>query len=211
MTRAILILWACAGLLAVAGCSRPPPPHSISHQTTKRASEPARVAVLPFWTGDKVGRSANVVGETFAASLRELAHHEVILVSNERRRAILPGGDDVLAVGSMKADDLIQLREALHVDAVVLGRIEQFESFDPVSLGLSVHLVSCLDGEVLWSATAHLDSARDEVQQDLKYWYGDLNGRGNASIGGWKMALSSPALFSRYACDRLVETLGWKE
>ena len=211
MIRPLIPAALCLTLALVAtGCSRPPPPQAISHQTTHRATEPARVAVLPFWMGDKVGRSAGVVGETFAASLREQAHHEVILVSTERRRAILPG-EDVLAVGSITADELIKLREELHVDAIILGRIEQFESFDPVSIGMSVHLVSCLDGEVLWSATAHLDSARDAVQQDLKHWYGDQTGTGNTSIAGWKSALSSPSLFSRYACDRLVETMAWKD
>ncbi len=202
-------LVALLALLPLAGCTRPPAPQGLSYQTTAQAGEALRVAVLPFWLGDRVGRTAQGVSDQFAASLRTLGRHEVINVTPERRRTLLP--DDALAANRLSTDALVRIREALQVDAVILGRIEQFDSFDPPVLGLTVHLVSCLDGEVLWSATAHLDGGRQDVQDDLQWWNDHQNGDGNRSLAGWRLALSSPATFARYASDRLVETIPYTE
>lgn len=191
--------------LVAAGCARTSPPPATSWRTSARAAEPGRVAVLAFWSGDGVGRSAAATSEAMAASLRELGLHEVLSVGTERRRALLP--DDVLLANRLSVEQLLRLRDELRCDAVLLGRIEQFNAYDPVALGLSVHLVSCADGEKLWEATTHLDGARQEVQDDLRRWYERTAGHGAPGIAGWRGVLASPARFARYATDRLVSTL----
>ena len=206
MIRGVLLF---SALMLLVGCTRPAAPQGRSFQTTPQASEALRVGVLPFWQGEKVGRSAQQITDNFAASLRTLGRHEVINVTPERRRILLP--DDALATNRITTDALVRLREALQVDAVVIGRIEQFDSFDPPVIGMTAHLVSCLDGSVLWSATAHLDGGRQDVQDDLEWWSDHQNGAGNRSIAGWRLALSSPATFARYATDRLVETIPYPE
>ena len=200
---------ALAILALLVSCTRPDPPQGLSFQTTPQANEALRVAVLPFWQGEKVGRTAAQISDQFAASLRTLGKHEVINVTLERRKAVLP--EDPMAANRLSTDNLVHLREALQVDAVVVGRIEQFDSFDPPVIGMTVHLISCLDGNVLWSATAHLDAGRQDVQDDLEWWTEHQNGEGNRSLAGWKLALSSPATFARYTTDRLVETIPYAE
>jgi hypothetical protein len=199
--------WLLAGLAAclLTACGRPPAPQSISWQTTPAANDPLRIAVLPLVAVAGVGRTANTIDESLLAALRILGKHEVVPVANDRARELLPAS--AMENSEVSGADLLRLRDALHVDAVVVGRIDQFQSYDPVSLGLTVHLVSVNDGTVLWSATAHLDSGRSDVQNDVRYWYENANGTGNISLTGWRLALSSPTLFSRYVADRLVETL----
>jgi hypothetical protein len=68
-------------------------------------------------------------------------------------------------------------------------------------------LVSVADGSVLWSASAHLDSGRSDVQKDLRWWHDHSNGGGLATISGWRLAMTSPSIFSRYVADRLIETI----
>lgn len=203
LARSAGMLVALVAMLA--SCGRPPAPQSISSRTSTRAGEPMRVALLPLVAADGVGRSAHVLDDALIAALRTSGRHEVVPVALERARLLLPPAS--IEASAISTQDLLRLRDQLRVDAVVLGRVEQFQAFDPVAVGLTVHLVSVEDGAVLWSATAQLDAGRQDVQKDLRWWYDHANGGGNATISGWRLAISSPSLFSRYVADRLVETV----
>jgi hypothetical protein len=182
--------------------SKPGPHELLSSHTTPQASTVHRVAVLPFYLGQDVGRSAAAMNESMPAALRELGLHEVISVGLAQRDLLLP--DDPLMANHLTTDQLLKLRDALHCDAVLIGRIEQFDSFDPISIGVSAHLVSCLDGTVPWSAIGHFDGHRQDVQDEIADWYGRAIGSENASISGWRSVLQSPRLFTRYVAERLV-------
>jgi TolB-like protein len=163
------------------------------------------VAVLPFFCAEGVGRSAGVMGESMAAGLRELGLHEVVLVSPETRDRLIP--HDVVMANRMRAEDLLTIRDELRVDAVLLGRVEQFDSFDPIAMGVTCALVSCKDGEVLWSATGHFDGHRQDIQDEVRHWYQrTLSAQANP-ISGWKVVLQSPKLFSRYIAERLAQSI----
>ena len=192
-------------VLCMNGCTRPPPPASISAQTCAAANEPMRIAVLPFVLADGVGRSAHALDEAFPAALRTLGRHEVIGVPMEKARLLLPA--EAIERSTITAADLLRLRDALQVDAVIIGRVDQFKGFDPLAIGATAHLVAVTDGAVLWSATAELDASRADVQDDVQWWHDHGNGSGNASLAGWRLTLSSPSAFSRYVADRLVETI----
>lgn len=211
MKPAILL----ALLLLAAGCAdaarnpfrRMPvaPPGSVAWHTTPRAIEPARVAVLPFALADRVGKGAAELSPAFAASLRAVGVHETTLVTAERAQALAVPD---LHAGRVPVDSLLAVRDATGCDAVVIGRVEQFDGFHPVSLGASLHLVSCHDGAVLWSAQIQLDTRREDVQRDIEAWWRRHSGSQAAAVNGWKSVLSTPRDFCRYAADRLAWTLG---
>lgn len=199
-------------LVALAGCDvRSPfrrmpvaPPGTVSWQTTPRAIEPMRVAVLPFAVADGLGKSASDFAPAMADSLRALGRHEVVLVRPEQAaRLQLPD----LRTGSVPVDALLAVRDATNCDAVLLGRIEAFDGFHPVSLGVAAHLVSCQDGAVLWSAQAQLDGKREDVQRDIEGWWKRTTGDQAVAVNGWKSVLASPREFCRYAADRLAWTI----
>lgn len=206
MMRFLPALYLGICLAACVGCTpfwRRSLPHEVmSCTTTPRAAEAGRVAVLPFFCADGVGRSAGVMGDSMATGLRELGLHEVILISPEQRDRLLP--HDVVLANRMRAEDLLAIRDALHVDAVLLGRIESYDSFDPISIGVTCALISCRDGEVLWNATGHFDGHRQNIQDEVRYWYGRTLSAESNPISGWKVALESPKLFTRYVAERLA-------
>jgi hypothetical protein len=205
----------CLAVLTLAGCadlSRNPfrtfpaaPPGSVAWHTTPRATEALRVAVLPFVLAEKVGKGAAELSPCTAGSLRALGIHEVVLVGPERAMHLqLPD----LHEGKVPVDALLAVRDATGCDAVVIGRIEHFDGFHPVSIGASLHLVSCHDGAVLWSAQIQLDSRREDVQRDIEGWWKRSAGEQATAVNGWKSVLSTPRDFCRYAADRLAWTIG---
>ncbi|MCS6970962.1 MAG: hypothetical protein RMM29_00930 [Planctomycetota bacterium] len=202
--RAVLAL----GALLLAGCSWLPwrslgePPPSVTWHADPAAGEPLRVVVLPFALAEGVGKGAAELSPAFAASLRALGRHEVIRVPPS---TALPVPD--LGQGSVPIDVLLAVRDATGCDAVVIGRVEHFDSFPPVSLGAALHLVSCHDGAVLWSAQAQLEGRREDVQADIRAWWSASEGERGAPINGWRSVLSTPRDFCRYAADRLAWTV----
>ena len=201
----------CTALLAVlllGGCAHRPPA-SLTWHTTPQALQPARVVVVPVWLANGVGRSAQGVTDSLAASLRELGRHEVVTLSLDQRDRLMPA--DALFANRLSTEDLLRIRDVAKADAVLLGRVEQYDAYDPVAIGLSVHLVSCHDGAKLWEAAGHFDGRRADVQEDVRHWHGLANGSAGGDLAGWRGTLSSPQAFTRYATDRLVWTLTTSE
>ncbi len=202
------ILWLAMACLICTGCpfSRDERQHEVMSATTSpRAADAGRVAVLPFFIADGVGRSATVMGDSMAAGLRELGLHEVVLVAPDQRDRLL--SHDVMQANRMRAEDLLKLRDALRVDAVLVGRVEQFDSYDPISLGVTASLVSCLDGEVLWSASHWSDGHRQDIQDEIRRWYERTLSAESNPISGWKVVLESPRLFTRFVADRMAQSI----
>jgi hypothetical protein len=172
----------------------------LSFHTTIEATQLRRVAVLPFHRADGIGRSAGAMDESMTSALRELGLHEVLSVSLSERDTLLKR--DVIRANRITTDELLALRDALKCDGVLIGRIEQFTSYDPLAIGVTADLVSCLDGSVVWSATGHFDGSRSDVQKEIEKWYDRAISSGN--ISGWKQTLESPKLFTRYVAERLT-------
>lgn len=172
----------------------------LSFHTTIEATHLRRVAVLPFHRAENIGRSAGAMDENMTAALRELGLHEVLTVSVSERDTLLKR--DVIRANRITTDELLAIRDALKVDGVLIGRIEQFTSYDPIAIGVTADLVSCLDGSVVWSATGHFDGGRSDVQKEIETWYDRVIRSGG--IAGWKQTLESPKLFTRYVAERLA-------
>jgi len=207
-SRAVILAVAVA-LTGLTGCpsgrASDAPSHPYSYHVLPEIGQMRRVAVLPFTRGDHIGRAADVITASMSASLRELGIQQVVEV-DPARSDLLPSRDPVLTE-DISSTDLLRLRDKLNVDGVLIGRVEQFTSFDPIALGVSVHLVSCLDGQAVWSATGHFDGRRDDVQRDIQAWWRSHQAPSKNTVQGWQNTLQSPSLFTRYVCDRLVASM----
>jgi hypothetical protein len=211
--RPLTVLLALVAAGCLAGCSGyhrsdAKPLARFSSQTSAKIGDVRRIAVLPLSLGHGVGRSAEAIDQALAASLRELDRFEVVAVPAAQRDELLTR-DPVLANGISSAE-LLRLRDTLRVDAVLLGRVDQYQGYDPIALGLTTHLVSCIDGSVLWSATGHFDGSRGDIQADIERWHHGAIGQATASIAGWRATLASPSLFCRYVGDRLAASVPYR-
>ena len=97
-----------------------------------------------------------------------------------------------------------RLPQQFQADAVLLGRIEDWHSYDPIAIGLQASLVSCRDGRVLWPAGGHFDGKTKSVQQAVEQWYYRTIGKEQRNISNWRTTLISPRMFLRFVSDQLV-------
>jgi hypothetical protein len=197
-------------LLACQACILRQPgsdPIAFSFHTTPQADELRRVVVIPLYRGPEVGESAGRLDEALATSLRETSRYEVAVLDQERRDHFFPRPD--LGLDNLDPDHLRHFRDQTGADAILVGRVDHFDSYDPIAVGLEVHLISCRDGSTAWSANGHFDGRRDDIRRDIQKWHSLTMGRrsNTHTIGGWETTLQSPLLFSRYVADRLCATL----
>lgn len=203
MTTLRLLL--IAGCLLLAGC-RDRSGNTVHHDFSWWRGEVTsvrRVAVLPFAHGAKVGRSASTVAPAFAAALRELGAMQVVEVES----ADEANPSDPLQRDEISAAELLRLRDLYHVDAVLIGRIDRLNSYDPMTMDLSVHLVSCRDGQPVWSGSGSFDSRRADVQADIASWYRTRQTQEGGKVLDWHSTMQSPSRFARYVADRMTATV----
>lgn len=180
-------------------------PTEYPFHTLPMATEPRRVVVVPFYLGDEVGKEAAIMDEAMATALRELGEYEVASIDRKQRDLLF--GNPHSKLRNLNTENLRLFRTRYRADALLIGRIDHYDSYDPIAIGVEAHLISCHDGLTLWSAVAHFDSARRDIQEDLEFWYQDVIGTGQNRIGGWQLALQSPRLFARYTSDRLAASI----
>lgn len=194
-------------LLALLGCERVDPIEArasehVSFHRDPRLSQTRRIAVLPLYRGSDADASSRALDEAMPAAWRDLGDFEVLGLDLETRQALL--GPDPVLRNDIPAESLRLLWESFKVDAVLLGRIERFDGYDPIEVGLSAALVSCRDGTVLWSGGGHFDGSTTRIQQDIRAWWLSHRRGARESVSGWQQTLQSPRLFARYVSDRLA-------
>ena len=206
--RPLLHCCVLLGALALLGaCRERPqgPPPGISSLVAPGAHAPLRIALVPFYAADGIARSAAGIDQALQSALREHGRHLLVAIPTAVRDELMP--DDPLAASHLSSADLIAVRRRTGCDAALIGRIEQYQPYDPIRLGLTLYLVSCHDATVLWSATALLDGSRNDVQADIERWWRHAGGDATDGVNTWRQTLQSPSQFQRYAAWRLVQTL----
>ena len=157
-----------------------------SYRTEPRAHQAGLVIVLPVYRGDDIGRTADVFTTALPSALREQGQHEVGSLSKEVHAEIFPTVP--MALHDIKPDQLRMVRDHTGADSVVFTFIDQYQSYDPIYVGIRCYMVSCPDGATIWTASGHFDSGHVDVQKDMKYWYRQQRGEANSNLSGWRSA-----------------------
>ncbi len=208
MIKSILLFALGIALLLTSGCElrhAKAKPTNYSYYTAANTKQFQRIGIIPFYYAEKVGKSASIIDKTMTAAVRELGAFEVSIISEKMRNELF--GSEVIALSAIDPYTLREIRQRTHVDAIIIGRVEQYDGYDPISIGVECHMVSCTDAQTMWSASAHFDSRRRDIQDDIKRWYRYAVGKGNETIGGWELTLHTPELFCRYVSDRLAASV----
>lgn len=164
-----------------------------------------RIVIMPIYRDSRVSEKALVFQDKLIRSLAELNRFEVLTATIAERDELY--ADDPLRANRLSETSLRKTREMFGADAVVIGRINHWNSYDPVAIGATLSMVDCRDGKAVWSASGMWDAASRSIQDDLKAWHYDRRGYTNEVVGGWRIALSSPSYFSRYVSDRLAASV----
>lgn len=206
--RAIKLVCITVAIILCAACgnkSAETIPQSFPFYAHPQAQMAKRVIVFPFYQHQKTIETHDTFNFAISQAWRELGHFEVVNLSTADRDSII--STDPLRSGRIVSEDLRKMRQHYQADAVLIGRLEEWQSYDPVAIGLQAYMFDCGEGIPLWTGSGHWDAARADIQKDVQAWHTETIGAGSISINGWRNALQSPRLFSRYVADRLAATV----
>ena len=136
-----------------------------------------RIVLVPFQTPDSSDK-AQIVSRQLGAALRQQGRFEVMMLQGKD----VPELSDAGSWQSNRIDPAIlrELSRRYNCDAVLIGRIDRWQPYDPVAIGLQVHLIHVGSGAIVWSAGGDFDSRTQPVQDALSTWWDHTHGSGQS-------------------------------
>jgi TolB-like protein len=131
--------------------SRTPP--GVFRDPSLDADPPKRIAVLPFENGTERRGAALIVDDLVEVALFQAGRYDLV-DSGEVRRALVSLG--LAPYGAIDLDSLGRVGEALGVDAIILGRVQEYnEGLRPgastsPSMGLDARMLDVKTGKIIW-------------------------------------------------------------
>lgn len=103
-------------------------------------------------------------------------------------------------------DELKTIQETLDCDAVLVGKIRNFQVPPRLQLGLYLSLIDVRMGRVVWGVDHYWDSTDQAVEKRLKNFF-KYKMRDGYDPANWEIAQMSPKLFSKFVAYEAVGTL----
>ncbi len=199
---------ACLVALALSGCMprEVPPPlerigcHLSSPEDLRRINRVVLVAL-----GDTVNQP-QIAGELTAALYREIQDkglfHLCVIGRNEAACRDLP----LTKHEPFTLEELSQLRDALHCDAVLLGTMTCFQPHPRMQAGLYLTLLDLNDGRAVWGVDHVWDTTNRQTERQLQAFFARRM-RDAYSPAGWRIGTMSPKAFAEFVAYEVAETL----
>ena len=121
-----------------------------------------RIVIMPIYRDSRINDKSLIFQEKLIRSMAELNQFEVIMATTAERDELYPA--DPLRANRLNETSLRKTREMFGADAVIIGRINHWNSYDPVAIGATFNMVDCRDGKAVWSATGMWDAASRAIQ-----------------------------------------------
>ena len=112
--------------------------------------------------------------------------------------------------GALTIEQLGLMRQVLGTDAVLFGRIENYQPFPRMQLGLTLRLLDLKNGKLLWGVDHTWNTADQRLEYRIQSYYYDELRSGYGPVE-WRLALVSPKAFFRFVAFETAETLPTKE
>jgi hypothetical protein len=164
-----------------------------------------RVAVLPLHTD--AWRAGEIA--TIDAALREaLAGMERFELAPISRAELARRfhQETFESSSALPADFLAWLRTDFGADAVVFLDLTHYGPYQPVALGVRAKLVTCVEGDAIWSFDSLFDAADNEVAAAARRFSADGR-RGAPAAEDNTGILQSPARFAKFVGHATFTTL----
>ena len=181
----------------VSGPPAPPPPLATARFATDfHTYRLQRVGLLPL-TGAEISTEQSQMLQ--AAFMVELSHAtDVELVRLEPHDLEEVPGSEPYRRGRYLPRTILELARRFQLDALLVGTVTHIQAFPPQALSISLDLVSCETGMVLWSSAVNLDAGDRDVHDSLEAWAA-MQRSSTGSRESLQLTLISPSRFARFA------------
>lgn len=201
--RALLLAGLCAACTVTEAVVDPGPLAGPRMTSDFETYSFRRVGLVPV-SGEEYGNQTNAdLEDALHSAFSASGAFEVVALqdSDLPPRANL----DAVRRGWYEPRTILQLAKGYALDGVLVARVTERQAYTPQRLGVTIDLVACETGQVVWSAAVHLDGASETTRQGMQLWA--ESGGGDVSEGAWEAHLTSPLRFAQFASRELARVL----
>jgi hypothetical protein len=206
--------WVCLIVLSSAtlltGCHHPKQPpvspplnYSFYHGQPFSWGAVSRVLVLPLRNETSFSHASEEAQNALVTELQQLGRFEVVpapddICTDASRYVRVNGRFNELA--------LIQMAHDFRADVIIMGTLTQYSPYKPVRMGLSLQVVSPVDGLIVASVAGLWDSANAWIAQRARDYYLQFCRRRDEPLTA-ELVLDSPRFYQRFVCFEAVHIL----
>lgn len=164
-----------------------------------------RVGFLPLVSRSGEELSADQARTLQSALLLELAQvadFELVRLENGDLDEV-PGSEPYRR-GRYLPRTILELARRYDLDGLFVGTVTHIQPFPPQALALSIDLVSCETGMVLWTSAVRLDADDRDVHRNLVAWSARQASTG--ADDSVELTLISPSRFARFAAHEVARS-----
>ncbi len=163
-----------------------------------------RVLLLPLTIESKRDKITDEVTEAFSIELQRSAKFDII--EAQEFQDILSQQKDIWNRGLIRAETIVEAKKRYKVDAIIFGKITQYQPYEPPILGIKIGMFSTQSGNIMWSADAIFDSSQATVIKLLKSYHKKEYKR-KQSLYDWNLIMLSMKRYSQFVAYHMIATL----
>ena len=189
----------------LAGCETPPPKANVafylrSPEDLRNVQRVVFVELPATSAGLEVSTCfSDAIAQAIAS--QRLFHIEVIrrddpvhdLLPTNRRRPFT-------------IEELRQIRDALRVDAVLVGDITTYKPYPHMKMGVYLRLLDLKNGRLVWSVDDTWDAQQKDIEKRIEYYFHKNVGDQYDPVD-WRLATVSPIMFQKFVAYEISQTL----
>lgn len=179
---------------------------SISYHKSEEYSNTTvqRVLLLPFTIESRRDKVSVDVTEAFSIELQRSAKFDI--VEAQGFQDILSQQKDIWTRGLIRAETIVEAKKRYKVDAIIFGKITQYQPYEPPILGIKIGMFSAKSGNIMWTADAIFDSSQASVIKLLKSYHRKQYQR-KQSLYEWNIIMLSMKRYAQFVAYHMIATL----
>lgn len=159
-----------------------------------------RVLVIPFGNQTPFPRVGDEMRVNLAAELQRYGRYDVVVADWEDP---IVHAADVFASGTFNELEMLRLARQHQADAILLGNVTQYHPYTTPRLGVSLLLISPLEGIVIGSASGLWDAREANTAVQMREYFKTTQNFPRSLMSTDRVA-ESPNVFQRYVCNQLA-------
>lgn len=205
INKPIILLLVSAALLAVCGCTQPqakPPVMRHFLSSPQDVLSVSRVVFVELSEDIGYPRQAQSMTDEICKALNSKDFHvDKIRLSDPRCRDL-----PLKQIDAFSIQQLQQMREDLRCEAVLFGRVTQFQPYPKLQTAVYLKLLNLRDGKLIWAMDAVWDTTEKETERRVKYFF-ENKMRSGYGPDRARLALMSPRMFQKYVAWEVARTI----
>lgn len=199
------MLISLATAAAVTGCTKPQTPaEAIGYYLRPNGTrDVSRVVFIEF---AKDNENPRIAEEATNAMLQAIQNKKLFHIEVIKRTDAVCQDLNLSKSHAYTFDELAAMSKTLKCDAILIGRVDRFQPYPRMMIGLYMQLLDLRQGSLVWAVDHVWDTTDKRTEERIQKYFGKII-KDRYEPVDWELAIMSPRAFLKYVAYEAAETL----